>query len=249
MAERKTPDHIAIIMDGNRRWASERGKSGYSGHHQGAGIVEDIAETVHDHGVKWLTLFAFSTENWKRSSVEITAIMTVFRHFLITRIDRLVEKNIHLRVIGDLDRFAPDIIENLNIACDRTASNDGLNLTIALGYGGKADMAQAARQIAQKVASGQVQPDDVDETLMKQHLGTADLPDVDLLIRTGREKRVSNFLLWDMAYAELAFSETLWPDFDTHEMARLIDDYCHRDRRFGGDANSLGLTKRFSGQS
>ena len=241
MAERQTPDHIAIIMDGNRRWAEAEGRAGHTGHHQGAGILEGIAEAVHDEGVSWLTLFAFSSENWNRSSAEITALMTVFRHYMRTRVDALMERDVRLRVIGDTAGFAPDIVEALDTLVERTAGNSGLNLTVALGYGGKADIAGAMRRIGKQIADGTLDPDSVDEGMVKDHLATAELPPVDLLVRTGREQRVSNFLLWDMAYAELVFSDTLWPDFSVQELRRLIDEYRDRDRRFGGDAPTEGM--------
>ena len=251
MTERKNPDHIAIIMDGNRRWASAQGEAGHTGHHQGASVVETVAEAVHNEGIPWLTLFAFSSENWNRSTMEINALMTVFRHFLRTRVDALMERNIRLRVIGDLSRFAPDIMESLEVLVGKTKGNTGLNLTVALGYGGQADIADAMRRLGKRVATGELDPDTVDEGLVKEHLATAELPPVDLLIRTGREQRVSNFLLWDMAYAELVFSETLWPDFSVLELQRIINEYRHRDRRFGGDSalEEMAPGKRAAGQA
>ena len=251
MVEKSTPDHIAVIMDGNRRWARAQGKPAHAGHHQGAGNVEAVAEACHAEGVSWLTLFAFSTENWNRSTAEINALMTVFRHFLSTKQDTLTERNIRLRIIGELGGFDPDIMESLGLLVDRTAGNGGLNLTVALGYGGKADLAQAARRIGERIASGDLDPGAVDEQLIKGHLSTADLPPVDLLIRTGREQRLSNFLLWDTAYAEFAFSETLWPDFGARELKRIIRGYRLRDRRFGGDAPVEAITpnKRLIGQA
>ena len=241
MAERQTPDHIAIIMDGNRRWAEAQGRPGHAGHHQGAGILEGIAEAAYDEGVSWLTLFAFSSENWNRSAAEITALTTVFRHYLMTRVDALMERDVRLRVIGDPTGFAPDIVESLEKQVERTVGNGGLNLTVALGYGGKADIAGAMRRIGRQIADGTLDPDSVDERLVKDNLSTAELPPVDLLVRTGREQRVSNFLLWDMAYAELVFSETLWPDFSVQELRRLIGEYRNRDRRFGGDTPAGGM--------
>ena len=251
MTERGTPEHIAIIMDGNRRWAAAQGKPDHAGHHQGTGNVEEIAEAAHGEGVPWLTLFAFSSENWNRSPVEITALTTVFRHFLHTKADALVERNIRLRVIGDSGRFAPDIVEGIDSLLERTAGNDGLNLTVALGYGGKADIASAVRRIAEKVAAGTLEPGAVDEDLIKGHLATAGIPPVDLLVRTGREKRVSNFLLWDIAYSELVFSDTLWPDFSAMELRRIIGEYRGRDRRFGGDPEDEAMApdKRVIGQA
>lgn len=248
MADRSAPDHIAIIMDGNRRWATEKGRPSQFGHQHGSDIVEAVAEAAHNQGANWLTLFAFSTENWKRSSMELTGLMTVLRHYLKNHIPRIIEKNIRLRVAGDLSRFAPDIITLVEDAVVRTRSNTGLNLTIALGYGGHADLARAARAIAEAAAAGQLDPATVDEAMVKQHLTTAELPPVDLLIRTGREQRVSNFLLWDIAYAELAFTPTLWPDFTASELALIIADYTSRSRRFGGGIAVVPAQKT-SGQS
>lgn len=251
MAEDRNLNHIAIIMDGNRRWASSRGKPSHTGHHQGASIVEEIAAAIQKEGVPWLTLFAFSSENWSRSTVEITALMTVFRHFLRTKADTLMERNTRLRIIGDMGRFDPDILERLQCLVERTSRNDGLNLTVALGYGGKSDISNAVRRIGESIAAGELDPGSVDEDVVKAHLATAILPPVDLLIRTGCEKRVSNFVLWDLAYAELVFSDTLWPDFNVLELQRHISDYLQRDRRFGGDGPAGGVVpeKGLAGQA
>ena len=231
----KTPEHIAIIMDGNRRWALDRNLPTRHGHDQGALNVESIAEAAHDQGVRWLTLFAFSTENWSRSTLEIRAPMTIFRNYLKTKVQALIDQNIRLRVIGDRGRFPSDINDMIEDAVVTSATNDGLNLTIALGYGGKADLALATRRIAEKVRDGEADPNAIDEAMIKAHISTAELPPVDLLIRTGRERRISNFLIWDVAYAELAFSPTYWPDFDGQELHQIIDSYTKSDRRFGGD--------------
>lgn len=240
----QTPDHIAIIMDGNRRWAQERSLPVRQGHEQGSLNVEHIAEAAHERGVKWLTLFAFSTENWRRSPFEIRALMSIFRHYLKTKINRLIEKNIRLRVVGDQSRFPSDIIEMINESIARSATNSGLNLTIALGYGGKADVTMAARRIADQVKSGDLDINQINDDMIKAHLSTAELPPVDLLIRTGREHRISNFLIWDLAYAELAFSPTHWPDFTGEELSEMIDIFADSDRRFGGDANAPQLLQK-----
>ncbi|MGC6485789.1 MAG: polyprenyl diphosphate synthase [Candidatus Puniceispirillales bacterium] len=229
------PEHIAIIMDGNRRWAKERGLAPYHGHEQGALKVEEIAEAAHDNGVKWLTLFAFSTENWRRSPLEIRTLMTIFRHYLKAKVQNLINRNIRLRVVGDRSRFPADINTMIDDAVARSAGNDGLNLTIALGYGGKADIAMASRAIAEKLRAGEIDPVEINEDMIKAHLSTAMLPPVDLLIRSGREHRISNFLIWDLAYAELAFSPTHWPDFSPEELTRIIGEYSQGERRFGGD--------------
>lgn len=234
MASRSVPDHIAIIMDGNRRWAAERGKASQFGHEKGSSIVEDIARTAYDEGTRWLTLFAFSTENWKRSSVEIMGLMTVLRHYLKNNIPSLMDQNIRLKVIGDQSDFPQDIITLISEALERTKDNTGLVLTIALGYGGRKDIATAAQHLAEEAKAGKINPADIDENMLKTSMDTSALPPVDLLIRTGKEKRISNFLLWDSAYAELVFSDTYWPEFTTEELQSILDDYTGRTRRFGG---------------
>lgn len=228
------PHHLAIIMDGNRRWAYRKNKSTQSGHDSGSQIIQSIAERAYNRGVQWLTLFAFSSENWKRSSLELKGIMTVLRHYLKNEFHVLADNNIRLRVIGDLSGFSQDIRDLLDDSVEKTKQNTGLNLTIALGYGGQADLAYAAKQMAKAVQEGALNPDKIDEDLFKQNLMTSSLPSVDLLLRTGGEVRVSNFLLWDLAYAELFFSKTLWPDFTPDEIDSIIDQFIGRDRRFGG---------------
>lgn len=233
------PEHIAIIMDGNRRWARERGLAARHGHEQGTLKVEEIAESAFDNGAKWLTLFAFSSENWRRSPLEIRALMSIFRQYLKVKVDNLISRNIRLRVVGDRSRFPDDINAMIDAAVENSATNTGLNLTIALGYGGKADITMATRRIAEKLQAGDIAPDQINEDMIKAHLGTAALPPVDLLIRSGREHRISNFLIWDLAYAELVFSETHWPDFSAMELARIIEEYASSERRFGGDGNAV----------
>ena len=232
------PNHIAIIMDGNRRWAYQRNKPTKAGHDQGSQIIETISKHAYDRGVSWLTLFAFSSENWKRSSLEITGIMAVLKHYLSNELEALSENNIKLRVIGDLKGFSKDIKSLLSNAVSRTALNTGLNLTIALGYGGKDDLAQAAVKLAEKVQAGTLKPESINATMVKSELYTQDLPDVDLLIRTGGEKRISNFLLWDLAYAEMDFVDALWPDYTTELLDQNLSYFASRKRRFGGDADN-----------
>jgi len=229
------PNHLAIIMDGNRRWAYERNKPTKSGHDQGSKIIEHISRHAYDRGVSWLTLFAFSTENWRRSSLEIKGIMAVLDHYLSHEIQSLMKNNIRLRVIGDLTGFSNSILKKIDRAVQDTSANTGLNLTVALGYGGQADMTQAVVALAQKVEKGEVKAEAITPDLLKSHLYTHELPSVDLLLRTGKEKRISNFLLWDLAYAELAFVDTLWPDFNTTMLDDLLNEFAARQRRFGGD--------------
>ena len=235
MSNPAAPNHLAIIMDGNRRWAYERNKPTKSGHDQGSKIIEHISRHAYDRGVSWLTLFAFSTENWRRSSLEIKGIMAVLDHYLSHEIQSLMQNNIRFRVIGDLTGFSNSILKKIDRAVQDTSANTGLNLTVALGYGGQADMTQAVVALAQKVEKGEVKAEAITPDLLKSHLYTHELPSVDLLLRTGKEKRISNFLLWDLAYAELAFVDTLWPDFNTTMLENLLNEFAARQRRFGGD--------------
>lgn len=229
------PNHLAIIMDGNRRWAYKRNKSTRVGHESGSQVIDNIARRAYDRGVNWLTLFAFSTENWRRSGLELKGIMAVLTHYLKHEIHQLTENNIKLRVVGNLAGFSDELVQLLHHATQSTAQNTGLNLTIALGYGGQADLVAAVTKLAQQAASGDLDPNDIDADMLKNKLSTADLPAVDLLLRTGKEQRISNFLLWDLAYAEMAFSDVLWPDFNSEKLDQVLDDYALRQRRFGGD--------------
>lgn len=243
MSQQTIPYHLAIIMDGNRRWAYQRNKPTKTGHDHGSKIIEQISRHAHDRGVSWLTLFAFSSENWKRSSLELKGIMAVLRHYLTHDMQSLIDNNIKLRVIGDLTGFADDIKDQLAEAEQKTKANTGLNLTIALGYGGQADLTQAAIALAEKVEQGLLKSSAITEDLIKSELYTKSLPVVDLLIRTGGEQRISNFLLWDLAYAEMAFVSPLWPDFTTETLDDILDQYATRNRRFGGDSTAEFLTK------
>ena len=234
MSQFSVPHHMAIIMDGNRRWAYKQNLSTQSGHDKGSRMIQGVAERAYERGVKWLTLFAFSSENWKRSSLELKGIMTVLYHYLKNEFHVLQENNIKLRVIGDLSGFSDDIRELLDQSVLKTAKNTGLNLTIALGYGGQADIAQAAIQIAKLAASGELDPAKISENDVKTHMMAAALPAVDLLLRTGGEQRISNFLLWDAAYAELMFSDVMWPDFTPQMLDDVLDQFEQRDRRYGG---------------
>ncbi len=235
---RPLPRHIAIIMDGNGRWAQSRGLPRIAGHRRGAEAVRRTLTAAGELGIPYLTLFGFSSENWKRPSVEIDDLMGLLRHYLRGEIAELHKRGVRLRVIGDRTRLAADIITMIANAEALTRDNRGVNLTIALSYGGRAEIVAAARAIAAKAAAGDLMPEAVDEDLISGHLFTADLPDPDLLIRTSGEQRISNFLLWQCAYAELVFTKTLWPDFGRGDLEQAIADYCCRERRYGASVGS-----------
>jgi undecaprenyl diphosphate synthase len=228
------PRHVAIIMDGNGRWAQMRGRPRLFGHHAGARRVREIVEACPDAGVKYLTIFAFSTENWKRTQVEVSGLMKLFRRYITREARALAADGVRVRFIGDrlrLDTKLVEMMDNLEVI---TSGNDKVHLTIALNYGGRDEVARATKRLAQDVASGAVSPDDVDEETLTKYLDTRVLPDPDLVIRTSGEARVSNFLLWQAAYSEYEFVDTLWPDFTDEEFKKLASKYGTRDRRFGG---------------
>ena len=232
------PRHIAIIMDGNGRWAQSRGLPRIAGHRRGAEAVRRTLTAAVELGIPYLTLFGFSSENWKRPLDEIDDLMGLLRHYLRGEIAELHRKGVRLRVIGEIGRLAPDIITLIDNAEALTCANRAIDLTIALSYGGRAEIAAAARAIAAKVRSGDLPLAAIDEELIGSHLFTADLPDPDLLIRTSGEQRISNFLLWQCAYAELVFTKTLWPDFGRADLEQAIEDYCGRQRRYGASVGS-----------
>ena len=227
------PRHVAIIMDGNGRWATQRGRPRLFGHHAGAKRVREIVECCPDVGVEYLTIFAFSTENWKRTQVEVAGLMSLFRRYISKEMRSLSEYGARVRFIGDRDRLDDKLIKLMGELEDHTAHNTRINLTIALNYGGRDEVARATHRLAQDVASGKLDPDSVDEETLPRYLDTHVLPDPDLVIRTSGEARISNFLLWQSAYAEYEFVDTLWPDFSAEELARLCHNYGARDRRFG----------------
>ena len=227
------PRHVAIIMDGNGRWATQRGRPRLFGHHAGAKRVREIVECCPDVGVEYLTIFAFSTENWKRTQVEVAGLMSLFRRYISKEMRSLSEYGARVRFIGDRDRLDDKLIKLMGELEDHTAHNTRINLTIALNYGGRDEVARATHRLAQDVASGKLDPDSVDEETLPRYLDTHVLPDPDLVIRTSGEARISNFLLWQSAYAEYEFIDTLWPDFTREEFARLCAAYGGRDRRFG----------------
>ncbi len=237
-APRALPRHIAIIMDGNGRWAKARGLPRIAGHRSGAEAVRRTLTAAAELGIPYLTLFGFSSENWKRPSAEVQDLMVLLRHYLRGEIAELQRNGVRLKVIGQLTRLAPDIVGMISRAETLTRENSQITLTIALSYGGRAEIVAAVQAIAAEVARGSLAAEDVDEDCLARHLFTADIPDPDLLIRTSGEQRISNFLLWQCAYSELVFTKTLWPDFSRNNLEQAIDDYCGRERRYGASVGS-----------
>jgi undecaprenyl diphosphate synthase len=235
---RPMPRHIAIIMDGNGRWAQARGLPRIAGHRRGAEALRRTLIAAGELGIPYLTLFGFSSENWKRPFDEVDDLMGLLRHYLRGEIAELHRNGVRLRVIGEIGRLPSDLITLIANAEALTRDNRGIDLTVALSYGGRAEIVAATRAIAAKVAAGSLAIDSVDEDLIAAHLFTADLPDPDLLIRTSGEQRISNFLLWQCAYAELVFTKTLWPDFGRSDLEKAIADYCGRERRYGASVGS-----------
>lgn len=227
------PRHVAIIMDGNGRWAQARGRPRLFGHHAGARRVREVVECCPDLGVKYLTIFAFSTENWKRTQVEVAGLMSLFRRYISKEMTALAAQNVCVRFIGDRLRLDKKLIQLMDTLEQETAENDGTQLTIALNYGGRDEVARATKRLARDVAEGRLDPENIDEETLPRYLDTCVLPDPDLVVRTSGEARISNFLLWQSAYSEYEFIDTLWPDFTADELARLCLNYGSRDRRFG----------------
>jgi undecaprenyl diphosphate synthase len=227
------PVHVAIIMDGNGRWATARGLPRVAGHRRGADAVRRTITAAGELGVRYLTLYGFSSENWKRPAEEVDDLMGLLRHYLRGEIAELHRNGVRLRVIGDRGRLAPDIVALIENAEAMTKDNAALNLTVALSYGSRGEIASAARAIARRAAAGEIDPREVDEAMVARELWTADIPDPDLIIRTSGEKRLSNFLLWQSAYAELVFVDTLWPDFSKEDLLAAIGEFQRRERRYG----------------
>lgn len=230
--------HIAIIMDGNSRWAKKRGLIHVNGHKAGVERIRDMLTVCREEEVNTLTLFAFSSENWNRPAREVDALMSLFHNYLTKESPRLKEEGIRLRVIGGRDRFSPKVLKAIEKAEAETREGN-TNLVIAADYGGKWDICSTARQLAQAVAEGKLRPDDISEELFDRSLSTGELPPLDLLIRTGGEVRISNFLLWQAAYAELYFSNQLWPDFTTDDLREAIAEFRCRQRRFGRSGDQV----------
>jgi len=227
------PTHVAIIMDGNGRWAKAKGLPRTVGHRQGAEVVRTVVQTAADMGVDYLTLYGFSSDNWKRPPSEVRDLMELLRFYLRSEIAYLHKNGVRLRVIGDRDRLDSDIVGLIEQAEQSTAGNRGLNLVIAISYSGRGEIIDAAQGLAEEVAAGHLQPDQVNEASFAHHLYTADIPDPDLLIRTSGEQRISNFLLWQCAYTEFVFVDTLWPDFSAQDFEDSVREYQRRERRFG----------------
>lgn len=228
------PRHVAIIMDGNNRWAKRRGLPGSAGHKAGVECIREVLRCCREQGIEVLTLFAFSSENWQRPSAEVSALMRLFSTYLGSEVKKLHRDDVRLRFIGERSRLKPALQQRMAEAEQLTAANGGATLVIAVDYGGQWDIAQAARTLAQRVARGELAPEQIDEQLFDSAVAMADLPRPDLLIRTAGEQRISNFLLWQLAYTELHFTDTLWPDFGERDMLAAIAAYGRRDRRFGG---------------
>ena len=228
----KIPEHIAIIMDGNGRWAKAKGKVRTEGHYQGVKNVRDTAIYANELGVKCLTLYAFSTENWKRPEDEINYIMSLPKVFFASYLKELMEKNIRIRMMGEIERIPENARRIFLDAIEKTKNNTGMTLNFALNYGSRREIVLAARKYAEDVKNGRI--NDIDENGFAEYLMTDSLPEIELLIRTSGEKRLSNFLLYQLAYSEMVFSEVYWPDFDYKEFDRCIDEFNHRKRRYGG---------------
>jgi undecaprenyl diphosphate synthase len=228
------PRHVAIIMDGNGRWAKARRLPRIAGHRQGVEAVRRTARAARELGIEALTLYAFSSENWRRPEEEVSDLMGLLRHFLRSEIDELARENVQLHIIGDWRRLSPDLVRLIEDAIARTAHNTGSQLAIALNYGAQAEIVAAARQLAVRVRDGEIPVEAIDEAAIESALTTRALPPLDLMIRTSGEVRLSNFLLWQAAYAELLFVDTLWPDFGADALADAVAQFGQRQRRFGG---------------
>jgi undecaprenyl diphosphate synthase len=232
----RLPRHVAVIMDGNGRWAQQRGLTRIEGHKRGKDAVRAVVETSREIGLDYLTLYAFSTENWQRPVGEVRALMSLLLRYLRTELRRMMKKNIRLRAIGDLSRLPLAVRQALEKAVLTTRNNNGLTVVLAISYGAREEIVAAARALALQVREGRLEPQEITDRLFTQHLWTADVPDPDLLIRTSGEFRLSNFLLWQTAYTEIYVTDALWPDFGREEFLRALADYQGRERRFGRTA-------------
>ena len=230
----KIPGHVAVILDGNGRWAKKRHLPRTMGHVQGSKVVEDMLYVADDLGVKYFTVYAFSTENWKRSTDEVSTLMNILRKYLKDCVKKSMKNNVRCRVIGRKEELSADIIESINNLEEKTKNNTGLNFTIAINYGGRDEIVRAVQKIADKVKVGEIAPGDIDENMISSNLDTAELPDPDLLIRTSGEQRLSNYLPWQLAYTEFYFTDVYWPDFNREELIKACEKYNKRERRYGG---------------
>jgi undecaprenyl diphosphate synthase len=233
LIKEKLPQHLAIIMDGNGRWAAKRALDRMEGHRQGADAVRTVVRASREIGIPYLTLFAFSSENWSRPRVEVEALMALLKNYLESELQEMLENNIRLLAIGDLARLAKDVQTTLYETMKKTARGTGTTLTLALSYGGRDDILQAVRRIMSHCQDGELTPKEISESLFSRYLWTANLPDPDLLIRTSGEMRISNFFLWQLPYTEIYVTSTLWPDFTREEFIQALLTYQNRERRFG----------------
>lgn len=238
---KKVPEHVAIIMDGNGRWARKRNLPRIAGHHEGMKTVRKITRVANDMGIKVLTLYAFSTENWKRPKIEIDFLMKLPGEFLSTYLPELIEQNVRVEMIGDFELLPDHTKEAIQQAMEATAHNDGMTLNFAMNYGSRLEMIHCMREIAELAVNGKIAVEDINEELVEAHLMTAHLPEPDLLIRTSGEVRLSNFMLWQLAYAEFSFTEVLWPDFDEKCMLDIVKEFQSRNRRFGNVEGAEGV--------
>jgi undecaprenyl diphosphate synthase len=238
LSDKPLPRHIAIIMDGNGRWAHARGQPRTAGHRQGAEAVRRVVERVGELGIPYLTVFGFSAENWKRPASEVEDLMWLLRRYLQSEVAELHKNDVRFRVIGDRARLGRDLQRLLADSESSTAENGGLTFTLALNYGGRQDIVEAARQLARQAASGALDPAEIDAERFAAALSTGDMPDPDMLIRTSGEQRISNFLLWQCAYAEMVFLDKLWPDMGKDDVSRAVQEYQRRDRRYGAAIGS-----------
>ena len=227
------PAHIAIIMDGNGRWAKKRLLNRINGHEKGSDTVRTMVRTCRELGISYLTLYAFSTENWQRPKIEVDALMTLLKKFLHSEQKEMIERDIRLRVIGQIDRLPAKVREALHTTMAATKDNTSMTLILALSYGGRAEITRMVQEVGQKIKHGEIDLNAINDDLIADHLYTRDIPDPDLLIRTSGEMRISNFLLWQIAYSEIFVTPTLWPDFSRDELLEILKDYQNRERRFG----------------
>jgi len=239
----KLPKHVAIIMDGNGRWAKQRAMNRIRGHEEGAESVRTIVRATREIGIPWLTLYAFSEENWRRPRYEVEALMVLLKRFLQSELREMLDNGIRFQAIGRLHKLPNDVQDTLREIAERTASNQNMVLTLALSYGGRQEITDAVRKIIQRVEAGGIRSSDISETLISENLYSANMPDPDLLIRTSGECRVSNFLLWQIAYAEIYMTQTYWPDFRKEEYVQALIEYQKRERRFGATGDQVALSR------
>lgn len=227
------PNHVAIILDGNGRWAKKRMMPRQYGHAKGAQVVEQICEDAWNMGIQYLTVYAFSTENWNRPDSEVKILMDIFSKYMVDKLQKVGQKNMKIRFIGERSRLDKAMIEKIENLEESTKDNTGLNFTVALNYGSRDEMVRAMRKMAAEIKEGKLEPEDITEEKYNTYLDTAELPDPDLLIRTSGEQRLSNYLLWQLAYTEFYFTNVMWPDFNKEELAKAVEWYANRDRRYG----------------